>query len=91
MTQTADSVFAEVRRIIAQQAMLDPEQITAESTPEGLGLDSLALVEIVFSIEENFDISIPYNANDPSESEFDISTVGSASEAVRRLLASKES
>lgn len=90
MTET-DSVFAEVRRIIAQQAMLDPEQIRPDSTPESLGLDSLALVEIVFAIEESFDISVPYNANEPSASDFDISTVGAASAAVRRLLADKGS
>ncbi len=90
MTDTADSVFTEVRRIVAQQAMLEPEQIQPDSTPESLGLDSLALVEIVFAIEESFDVSVPYNANEPSQSDFDISTVATASEAVRRLLAAKE-
>ncbi len=89
MTETVDPVFTEVRRIIAQQAMMEPERITPDSTPDGLGLDSLALVEIVFAIEEAFDISVPYNANEPTESDFDISTVGAAAGAVRRLLAEK--
>ena len=35
----------------------------------------LGLVEAVFAIEEAFDIQVPFNANDPQKSEFDISTV----------------
>ena len=68
---TADQVIA----IIAEQAMLSPEEVKLDSNPEDLGLDSLALVEIVFAIEETFDVSVPFNANDPSSSEFDISSV----------------
>ena len=37
---------------------------------------SLGLVEAIFAIEEAFDIQVPFNANDPERSEFDISTVG---------------
>ena len=35
----------------------------------------LGLVEAIFAIEEAFDIQVPFNANDPERSEFDISTV----------------
>ena len=31
------------------------------------GIDSLGLVEAVFCIEERFDISIPFNANEQSQ------------------------
>ena len=55
---------------------------------EELGVDSLALVEIVFSIEETFNINIPFNANDPTNSTFDISNVNSIISAVEKLIKS---
>ena len=61
--------------IIADQAVLEPSDVTLDSTLDTLGIDSLGLVESIFAIEEAFDISVPFNANDPSESDFDISTV----------------
>jgi acyl carrier protein len=78
-----------IRAIIAEQAMLDPDQISDESTPGDLGIDSLGLVEAIFAIEEEFDISIPFNANEPDKSDFDISTMGTIIAAVERLVAQK--
>jgi acyl carrier protein len=78
-----------VRAIIAEQAMLEPEQVTNEATPEDLGIDSLGLVESIFAIEEEFDISIPFNANEPAKSEFDISNMGAMIAAVERLVAER--
>lgn len=49
--------------------MLDPERITAQATPADLGIDSLGLVESISAIEEAFDIVIPFNANEPDQSE----------------------
>jgi acyl carrier protein len=80
---TQDQVIA----IIAEQAMLEPSDITLDSTPEELGIDSLGLVESIFAIEETFDINIPFNANDPSASDFDISTVASIVAGIERLRA----
>lgn len=87
----SDEVTERVRRIVAEQAMVEPEAIRPETTPEELGLDSLALVEVVFGIEEAFDVTIPYNANDPAESDFDISSFGAMAEGVRRLVAERAS
>ena len=80
-------VEAEVKRIIAEQALLDVSEVTADKTLEDLGLDSLALVEMIFAIEETFDVSVPFNANAPQESEFDISNVGAITAAVEQLVA----
>lgn len=76
--------------IIADQAMLDPSEITPEATPADLGIDSLGLVESIFAIEEAFDISIPFNANEPSQSDFDISSMGAIIAAVERLVGEKQ-
>ncbi len=86
-----DDVRAEVARIIAEQAMIEPSEIKPETTPDELGLDSLALVEVVFGIEESFDVSVPYNANDPSESDFDLSNFDAIVKAVEDLIAQKDS
>ena len=59
---TQDTVRDRIIAIIAEQAMLDPSEITLEATPADLGIDSLGLVESIFAIEEAFDISIPFNA-----------------------------
>lgn len=82
-------VGARVIAIIAEQALVDPSEITEETTLESLGLDSLAMVEVVFGIEEEFDISIPYNANDPSESDFEIGNVGKIIAGVKQLIAER--
>ena len=84
-----DDVSKRVAQIIAEQAMLSPEVINPETTLDDLGLDSLALVEVVFGIEEAFDISVPFNANEPAASEFDISKVAHIVAGVKLLIAAK--
>ncbi|MFN3525620.1 MAG: acyl carrier protein [Paracoccus sp. (in: a-proteobacteria)] len=84
-----DDIKTRIRAIIAEQAMLDPDQVTDDATPEDLGIDSLGLVESIFAIEEEFDITVPFNANEPEKSDFDISNMGSIIAAVQRLVADK--
>ena len=80
------SIASQVIDIIAEQAMLDPTEITLESSLAELGVDSMGVVECIFAIEETFDISVPFNANEPSQSDFDISTVGSITKAIEKLV-----
>ncbi len=81
------NVKDQVVAIIAEQAMLDVADVTLESTLDDLGVDSLGLVEAVFAIEETFDVSVPFNANEQAGSDFDISTVKSMILAVEKLVA----
>lgn len=85
----AGTVRDKVIAIIAELAVLDVADVHPEATLESLGIDSLGLVESIFAIEEAFDISVPFNANDPAKSDFDISTVGSVIAAVEGLVAAK--
>lgn len=80
----------QVIEIIAEQAVLEPSDVTMESTLEELGIDSLGLVESIFAIEEAFDISVPFNANAPEESEFDISSVASIVKGIEALIAAQK-
>jgi acyl carrier protein len=82
-----EDIRKRVIEIIAEQALLEPADVRPEQTPEDLGIDSLGLVEAIFAIEEAFDVSVPFNANDPTESDFDISSVAAIIEAVTGLVA----
>lgn len=85
-----DQVAERIASIIAEQALVEPGEIKPETTPEDLGLDSLAIVEVVFGIEEAFDISVPYNANDPDASDFDIGNFASIVDGVKGLISEKD-
>ena len=85
MMDVRDRVIA----ILAEQAVLEPSDVTMDSTVEGLGLDSLGLVEAIFAIEEAFDVSVPFNANDPAQSGFDMTSVAAIVAAVEGLVAQK--
>lgn len=80
---TKDQVIA----ILADQAFLDPSDVSIDSTLEQLGIDSMGVVESIFVIEEAFNISIPFNANQPGISGFDITSVASIVAGVERLRA----
>ncbi len=64
-------VLEKVKSIVADQLDVEEEKVTAEaSITEDLGADSLDVVDLVMSIEEEFDIEIPDEAVE------DIKTVG---------------
>jgi acyl carrier protein len=87
-TMTQD-IQEQVIAIIAQQAVLDRAEVLPTASLASLGIDSLGLVESIFAIEETFDISVPFNANAPGQSGFDISTVASIIAAVEGLIAAR--
>jgi len=83
------SVKDKVLIIIAEQAMLETSEIKLNMSVEDLGLDSLGLVEAISSIEETFSVNVPFNANDPTASDFDISSVGAIIKAIDKLVMEK--
>lgn len=53
-------VFEKVRKIICDQLDVEEEKVTMESDiMEELGADSLDIVDLVMSLEEEFDVEIP--------------------------------
>lgn len=84
------SIKDQVIEIVAEQAVLDPSDVSLDATLESLGIDSLGLVESIFAIEEAFDITVPFNANAPEESDFDISSVASIIDGIERLIAEQK-
>ncbi|PPR63753.1 MAG: Acyl carrier protein [Alphaproteobacteria bacterium MarineAlpha4_Bin2] len=78
-----NNVQSDIFEIIADKAAVEREKIVSASSLQELEIESLDVVEIIFAIEEKFDIHVPFNAND-QELEFD--TVGDVIKAVENLI-----
>lgn len=79
-------ISAQVIAILAAQAQREPASLTADTSLESLGIDSLGMAEILFAIEETFDVAVPFNANQPGASVVDLRTVRSVCGAVIDLI-----
>lgn len=55
---SGESVFEEVRRLVAEVADLPPDQVTTDATFAQLGIDSLRGLRIVVEIEKRYGIVI---------------------------------
>ena len=56
-------IFEKVKGILAEQLDIDEDSITADSSiVEDLGADSLGIVDLVMSLEDEFDTEIPDEA-----------------------------
>lgn len=51
-----------LRAMIARQAHLDPSVITPDAVLTELGVTSLDLIEIIMTIEDEYNVSIPMDA-----------------------------
>jgi len=71
--------------VIAKTQRIPREKISAESTFEELGLDSLDSVNILFALEEEFQISIP------DEDTREIRSVAQMIEGIGKLVAASGS
>ena len=78
MTDVASDVIA----IIQKKVRVDRKAIAMDDKLEELGIESIDAVEMIFDLEEKFDIQIPYNAN--RRTEFD--TVGDVVRAIQELV-----
>lgn len=86
------SVESDVLDIIAKQANIDRAKLTRDANMAELDIQSLDVVEIIFALEEKFDITVPYNANDPSGAAAGVSfkTIGDVIDAVEKLVAEQK-
>ena len=95
-----EPIIDEVRLIISKQLKIPIERLTPDTRLLDIGVESLDFVEIVFALEEKFDISIPYNANEAAAAGKGdsapaglgkLETIGQISAAVKELLDTKTS
>ena len=59
MEAVADNLEERVIAIIAKRKHLDPASLTAASTFEQLGIDSLDAADLLFTFEDDFGIVVP--------------------------------
>ena len=78
-------VTTDVLAIIAKK-LPEPRELALTDRLEDLGLDSFSEVEIIFDLEEKFDLQIPYNSND---SRLEFETVGQIVGAIQKLVDGK--
>ena len=81
-----ENIEERVLELVGEQTGIDPKQIPLHRKFEDLNLDSVAIVELVFSLEETFDISIPFEGLDESEIKKHFYTVSSLSDYLKDLL-----
>lgn len=80
----ADEIFEKAVQIIAEKAETDATDITLDTRLETLEIQSLELAEIVFDLEDEFDIEIEMDAANAWDK---LKTVGDVCNAVRELKA----
>jgi acyl carrier protein len=60
------------------------EELTASTTLENLGLDSLDVIDFLFDIEDEFNIKVP-------DREFEVTTIQDMVEALDRFISEQDS
>jgi acyl carrier protein len=79
----SDDLIQRVLKIIASSKRLPPETVTIDSQFLDLGIDSMDAVEILFALENEFDINIP------DDEVREVRNVRQMCEGVARLVAAK--
>lgn len=79
------TIQQQVFEIIAKQAKIEVATIRPESTLKDLGVASLEAIEMIFDIEEHFDINFP----EQQGANFDTDTAQSLVDAVQKALDDK--
>jgi acyl carrier protein len=74
--------------IIATKAKVDPATLSRVTDLSTLDLDSLDVVEMFFEIDEAFDISLPFNANEASAARARFRTAGDVIDLVTQHVGS---
>ena len=81
-----DKIEKQVLELVGEQAGIDPKKISLLCKFEDLNLDSVAIVELIFSLEEKFNISIPFEGIEEIELKKNFHTVSSLINHLRELL-----
>ena len=83
-------VQEKVFELISEQTGLLKEKVTLNSTFKDLEIDSVGLVELVFSIEEFFGINIPFEELEEEELKKKFSSVESLIAELTKLVKEKD-
>lgn len=79
----SDDLVQRVLKVIATSKRIPPETVTIDSEFQQLGIDSMDAVEILFALENEFDITIP------DDEVRNVRNVRQMCEGVEKLIAAK--
>ena len=79
------TIESDIFDIVATQAKVDRATLKRDSKLSELDLQSIDIIELIFAIEDKFDISVPYNAADLNSAGIAFENVGDLIDAVERL------
>ena len=77
------TTLEQLSRILVQRYKLDPARLTPDQPLEALGIDSLGMVEILFFIEEEFNVHLPSEG-------ITFGTLGEAARYIDELIATQK-
>jgi len=77
----------DIFEIVAKQAKVEASALTADVLLSDLDLQSIDVVELVFAIEEKFDIQVPYSPSDQETAGISFKSIGEIIVAVNKLVA----
>jgi acyl carrier protein len=80
LNSSENTTFERLRGILANEFEVATQVITPDARLDSLGIDSLAVIEVIFRLEDEFKISFP---QDPGE----LSTVGNLVSSIDHLVA----
>jgi acyl carrier protein len=79
-------VEKDVIGLVAKKIRVEKPNLGRDDRLEDLGIESIDAVELIFELEEKFDIQIPYNANNP---QMQFATVGDIVDAIKSIVQNK--
>ena len=81
------TIESDIFDIVATQAKIDRATLPRDTKLSELDLQSIDIIELIFAIEDKFDISVPYSPNDLNSAGISFEVVGNLIDAVERLTA----
>jgi acyl carrier protein len=85
MNAESMDIATKIFDIVAKEKRLESETLTLDTKLEDIQIESVDLVEIIFAIEDEFDIDIPQD-----ETDFKLETMRDIVDGVKRLIAEKQ-
>lgn len=80
MTQNGSDIEAEILHMLAGRLPAGVQASAETRIVQGLGLDSVAILDFIMDLEERFDISIPLDRI------AEVQTIGELSRAIQTLM-----
>ncbi len=82
---TDEEIKDKIYDIVAKEARLDRATLTLDTNLQELKIESLDMVQILFGIEDAFDVYVPQD-----DQNFKLVTMRDVVEGVKKLLAAKQ-